>query len=108
MLAIAKSQKNRKKYECKTCDYITFNKFDFEKHVITIKHINKEKSMENGDLAMFFDKKSQEKIFTCENCFKEYKDNSGLWRHKKKCKIEESCNIDSEIEEQKTCSPVPE
>ena len=76
MLAIAKSQKNRKKYECKTCDYITFNKYDYEKHNITIKHINNEKSMENGDLAMFFDKKSQEKIFTCENCLKEYKDNS--------------------------------
>jgi len=25
--------------------------------------------------------------YICPNCFKEYKDNSGLWRHKKKCII---------------------
>jgi hypothetical protein len=26
--------------------------------------------------------------FSCQNCGKEYKDNSGLWRHKKKCNSE--------------------
>jgi hypothetical protein len=31
--------------------------------------------------------KSQNKIYVCCNCNKEYKDNSGLWRHNKKCKI---------------------
>jgi len=89
MLAIAKSQKNRKIYECKSCDYKTFNKYDFEKHNNTIKHNNTQKSIKTGDLAINLDKKSQEKKFTCELCKKEYKDNSGLWKHKKKCKTQE-------------------
>jgi hypothetical protein len=34
---------------------------------------------------MVNNKMSQEKQIICENCNKKYKDNSGLWRHKKKC-----------------------
>jgi hypothetical protein len=35
--------------------------------------------------------KSQAKSFTCINCNKTYKDNSGLWKHKKLCK--KTCDI---------------
>jgi hypothetical protein len=28
--------------------------------------------------------------FVCKNCNKKYKDNSGLWRHRKQCKIVEN------------------
>jgi hypothetical protein len=80
MLAIAKSQKYRKEYECKKCDYITFNKYDFEKHINTLKHASNVLAMESIELSQ----KSQEKKFICKQCNKEYKDNSGLWRHKKK------------------------
>ena len=80
MLAIAKSQKYRKEYECKKCHYITFNKYDFEKHINTIKHISNDLAIESIELSQ----KSQEKKFICSQCNKEYKDNSGLWRHKKK------------------------
>ena len=96
MLAIAKSQKNRKFYECKNCNYTTSNKYDFEKHNNTIKHINSQLSIKCGDLSINSDNKSQEKIFTCEICNKEYKDNSGLWKHKKKCKIQEYKDIDND------------
>jgi hypothetical protein len=46
--------------------------------------------------------------FVCKNCNKKYKDNSGLWRHKKKCNDVENISIDiqeiqksNEIEELK-------
>jgi hypothetical protein len=32
--------------------------------------------------------------YICQNCHKEYKENSGLWRHKKKCKPEDCSNSD--------------
>ena len=80
MIAIAKSQKCRKEYECEFCDYITFNKYDFEKHINTLKHTSNVLSMESIGISQ----KSQEKKFICSQCNKEYKDNSGLWRHKKK------------------------
>ena len=86
MLAIEKSQKNRKKYECKYCDYITCNKCDFYKHNATLKHQNNCLAMENGNLAINLSQKSQKITFVCELCNRVYKDNSGLWRHKKNVK----------------------
>lgn len=32
---------------------------------------------------------SEKKIYTCKKCGKEYKTNSGLWKHNKKCKASE-------------------
>jgi len=96
MLSIAKIAKNRKKYQCNDCYYNTCNKFDFEKHINTIKHIINQKSMENCDLSMYLKKKSQNKNYICKNCNKKYKDNSGLWRHKQKCKKQEDNDINQE------------
>ena len=82
-MSIAKIAKNRKNYECKTCHYITCNKYDFDKHTNTIKHTNACLAMSDGDLAINLSQKSQE-FFVCQNCNKKYKDNSGLWKHKSK------------------------
>ena len=68
-------------YFCKKCDFLTYNKKDFSRHLDTKKHLlDKNQSVSN-----------EPKPFFCL-CGKKYKDNSGLWRHKKKCnlKIEES------------------
>jgi hypothetical protein len=110
-MEIAKSQKKRKKYECKSCDYYTYNKYDFTKHNDTIKHKNNQMAINVCDLAISLEEKSQNKIFMCNICNKEYKDNSGLWKHKKKCKIKKYDNENNicqdetktgEIEELKT------
>jgi len=87
-MAIAKSQKNRKNYECKMCDYITCNKYDFDKHNNTSKHLSLSTAMSSCDLSNNLSQKSQ-KMFECQNCNKKYKDYSGLWRHKKTCNVEE-------------------
>jgi hypothetical protein len=84
MTAIAKIAKNRKMYECKKCDYITCNKYDFDKHNKTNKHLLTDLAMSNGDLAINLSQKSQENNFVCQFCNKKYKDNSGLWKHKSK------------------------
>ena len=97
MSAIEKSQKNRKNFECKICDYITSNKFDYEKHIQTIKHKNNDLAIKSIEMSINKSQKSQENKFSCSNCNKTYKDNSGLWRHKQKCKTKE--NSDSEAEE---------
>ena len=83
-MAIAKIAKNRKIYECKKCDYITCNKYDFDKHNNTIKHLSNDLAMSSGDLAINLSQKSQENNFVCQFCDKKYKDNSGLWKHKAK------------------------
>jgi hypothetical protein len=71
-----KSAKIRKKYHCKSCDYITCDKKDWNKHLLTRKH----KKTQNPDKII----KNVE--FICNFCEKGYKYKSGLSRHKKKCK----------------------
>ena len=59
MLSIAKSQKNRKIYECKVCDYNTYNKYDFDKHNKTAKHITCSLAMSDDNLSIDLSQKSK-------------------------------------------------
>jgi len=79
ILEIKKCQKNAV-FECKICDFKCIKKSNYENHVKTKKHIHRH----NGNnLEMFFPKKNAEYI--CD-CGKKYLTNSGLWKHKHKCK----------------------
>ena len=78
--------KKRKHFICLICNYNTSNKFDYEKHCKTIKHQNAILETKSDDLETFCDKKIQHIEYTC-NCGKIYKNNSGLWKHKKKCSL---------------------
>jgi len=73
-------KKNNKYFNCELCDYKCYRKFDFNKHNMTLKHQNQQKSTENSENS----ENSENKIM-CLNCKKQFKDRSGLWRHKKKC-----------------------
>ena len=90
------------KFDCEKCDFHTCNKKDFTRHTKSIKHIRNE----NSNLSMNFTQNYPNyPNHTCLNCGKEYKDNSGLWRHKKKCNTNEPTvennNQTSEIQELK-------
>ncbi len=78
-------QKIPQKYICKICDYNTSNKKDYNKHLLTAKHINRTNRTEKSPKIP----KNPQKLiipkeFECE-CGKKYKARSGLWNHKKKC-----------------------
>jgi hypothetical protein len=76
-----KSLKNPNSFECKNCQYITHHKHDFKKHVMTAKHFKKQ---EINTLSTKSTEKSPQNMCYCI-CGKEYKERSGLWRHKKVC-----------------------
>ena len=79
------------KFYCKNCDYGTSKKSSFDEHLTTRKH---EKSIKINEKC---EKKCSE--YVCQMCNKKYKDNSGLWRHKKLCKKNASkSNYDDNIE----------
>ena len=59
------------KYVCERCFFSTTKKFDYNRHLHTIKH-----------------KENTRKIFTCKNCEKIYKSKSGYYSHIKICKID--------------------
>ena len=70
------------KYFCENCDYGTCKKSNIDNHYRSAKHI---KSMVVNDFKPELSFK-----FVCKNCNKKYKDNSGLWRHSKKCETFEN------------------
>ena len=80
------------KYYCEKCDYICSKKYNWDKHLLTAKHI---KETTETDLEIKSGEKWQTDI-TCE-CGKSYKNKSGLWKHQKKCKVyEEKSKITEE------------
>ena len=72
-----KSLKIPKQYKCEKCNYITCNKKDFNKHLLTDKHIILTNVDNNSQ-------KIPDKTFTC-GCGKKYKHRQSLSVHKKKC-----------------------
>ena len=85
-------QKICKNNYCEKCDYSTLRKSSYNNHILSRKHI----------LATTTDNTRQILCnkYACEVCNKEYKNRSGLWRHKKVCfKTEEQIQI-IELEEE--------
>ena len=72
-------------YECLKCNYKCFNKYNFNKHLLTRKHI----------LQHLNDEKSCKTEYSC-NCGKTYKYRQGLHAHKKICKFQNE-NFNNEI-----------
>jgi hypothetical protein len=80
-MEIGKSNKNLKKlykYCCDFCDFKCYQKCDWDRHIVRPKHLNKSQGncQETQKLS---------KNFFCK-CGSEFKTNSGLWKHKQKCK----------------------
>jgi hypothetical protein len=101
-------------YFCENCNYGTRNRYDYEKHKTTRKHMNKASvtSMPTGAVVThsFFCKScnyecgSQENYdkhvvtqkhltnrkepiqYPCDQCTRPFTNRSGLWKHKQKCK----------------------
>jgi hypothetical protein len=76
------------KFYCKICDYGTCKKSSYDDHLLSAKHFKRQKGNDletNGNSDAEFMTKSSSSKYTCENCDKEFKTRSGLWKHKKIC-----------------------
>jgi hypothetical protein len=81
--------KNQQKFYCKFCDYGTSKKSSFNNHILSSKHI---KSIKVNALETFGNENMPKICYSkyiCEKCNKEFKNRSGLWKHKQKCFEEE-------------------
>ena len=81
------------KFECKNCDYYTSNKKDYNKHLLTQKHILDLKQQTT---------EAPKREYLCD-CGKQYTHRASLWNHKKHCDFQcnEHCEDDVHI-------PIPE
>jgi hypothetical protein len=73
-------KKVAKNYHCDVCDYTCCKKYNWDKHLLTSKHVME---INGNDLETKSGKKWQIQEYTCK-CGKKYKNNSGLWKHHKK------------------------
>ena len=74
--------KSSKRFFCKNCDYDTCRKSQYNRHLLTAKHINNDAELQMNDKKV---PKSSVK-FVCV-CGKEYKYRQGLYTHRKNCKL---------------------
>jgi hypothetical protein len=68
-------------FHCEKCNYTTPRKSQYDRHILTVKHIRIHENTENSSQKF--------KIHKCELCNNEYKFHSGLWKHKKTCMYDE-------------------
>jgi hypothetical protein len=81
-MATDKSQKVALKFCCNICEYTTTKQYDYIKHNTTQKHIRNILATSSNQLSLKINVLNN---FTCNTCNKNYKDRTGLWRHKKTC-----------------------
>jgi hypothetical protein len=75
-----KLKKNVDRFFCESCDFKCYMKCDWERHIVRPKHIKNVKRKQDEMSKL-------EKPFVCD-CGKNFKTNSGLWKHRKMCDIQ--------------------
>ena len=65
-------------FKCENCHYECSKKGDWNRHIITSKHIIRTNTIKNTSNT------SDDKMYICK-CGKKYKHQSSLWNHNKKC-----------------------
>jgi hypothetical protein len=82
------------KYICESCDYVSSNKYNYEKHLLTAKHKNTTKYNKiQQNCPKFFPKTNE---YIC-SCGKSYPYRASLHNHKKKCFLDGVKNKDKNI-----------
>jgi hypothetical protein len=81
-------------YFCEKCDFKCLKKYSWERHLTTSKHV---KEINGTNLEIEKGKKGNKDIFQCENCNKIFITKAGLWKHKKKCTINNNDTINDNI-----------
>jgi hypothetical protein len=66
-------------FHCNPCDYKCSKKYCWERHLLTAKHIKATSATNLGQKGA---------THFCTHCGKEYFNRSGLWRHSKKCIVD--------------------
>jgi hypothetical protein len=71
-------------FHCDLCDYTTCRKSNYKTHILSNKHQSIKKTTNNNAF-----KQKISKTYQCKKCEKKFNDRAGLWRHNKKCNIDE-------------------
>ena len=83
-----KTPKTPKKYNCISCDFTCSRQTEYDRHILTLKHINA-----NNNANIKNTDNINKKNYKCNNCDLILKHLSSLSRHKKKCLLNKTTDI---------------
>ena len=89
-------RKSNPSYYCKHCKFTSKNKTDFSRHEKTAKHIAQINSISVETITAVATATS----YCCQQCNKEYKNRSGLWKHAQQCEVGAKSDPPMQIESQ--------
>jgi hypothetical protein len=92
-------RKSNPSYYCKHCKFTSKNKTDFSRHEKTAKHIAQINSISVETITAVATATS----YCCQQCNKEYKNRSGLWKHAQQC--EASAKSETPMQNESQVSP---
>jgi hypothetical protein len=94
------SQNSALKYYCKSCDYGTSKKCNYDTHIISAKHskitTDYIRRQNSAEIQPKFSQNAIKDKFLC-SCGKEYQHRQGLWKHSKNCNFENKKPENDEI-----------
>jgi len=85
---VQKSSESSSSYVCELCDYKTCRPSQYDRHLVTSKHKKRENETSLKQNETYLSSKGSEK-FQCI-CGIVFNSRTTLWRHKKKCKFEDT------------------
>jgi regulator of replication initiation timing len=85
------ASKNSKSFNCESCDFSTSKKNEWDRHILTRKHIDRTKIEQNGTEC------ASKLKYVCKKCNKNYLARNSLWYHEKKCNLEKIPIVTNEI-----------
>lgn len=71
-------------YQCEPCQYLTYKRASYEKHILTWKHLRTIEELSGLPL-------SKHLSLECPNCNKVFKRKAGLTKHSKHCSVTTKC-----------------
>ena len=96
-LASKNEQNIKNEYFCESCNYKCSKKFNFNRHILSSKHIQVTKGDNLASKTSL-----NEPCFICDFCNKEYLSRNGLWKHKLKCNFNDKINTKSQFKTEPT------
>lgn len=78
------SQKVAEIFACESCDYVTSKRSNYDKHILTAKHLRMTEDDAGGQKVAKSSQTPSKTIFCC-GCGKQYRHRQGLWKHRLTC-----------------------
>ena len=87
-LLISTFNQSNCRYKCENCYFITRNKKDYNRHMLSRKHLDlNPKTSEDGDVINMPTKPIKPTHYQCQYCNKLFKSRTTIYQHKAKCQL---------------------